>query len=131
MTAAPGLTRFSVQNPECNKIRSRVGERTLGWISSQFTPHCHSEARKVNRAFVSLESADGFASSANFCKACSFRHNHLHAPFLALVSDGGNDKYPRISAKLDVNRQLPTNGLPSMKRAHIDCLRGSPAGLGW
>jgi len=41
-----------------------------------------------------------------------FRHNHLHAPFLALVSDGGNDKYPRISAKLDIYRQLPTNGLP-------------------
>ncbi len=41
-----------------------------------------------------------------------FRHNHLHAPFLALVSDGGNDNYPRIFAKLDVNRQLPTNGLP-------------------
>jgi len=38
---------------------------------------------------------------------------------------------PEFLPKLDVNRQLPTNGLPSMKEAHIDYLRGSPAGLGW
>ena len=39
-------------------------------------------------------------------------------------------KYPRISAILDVNRPLPTNGLPSMNEAPVDRLRASPACLG-
>jgi hypothetical protein len=39
---------------------------------------------------------------------------------LGLRSNGGHDKYPRISAKLVVNRQLPTNGLPTrQKRAKV------------
>jgi hypothetical protein len=66
------LSRFSVPNPECNKIRSKVGERALGGdfitICSAFS---HSEARKVSRASSALNRVMVLPAGANFCKACS------------------------------------------------------------
>ena len=65
------LALFLVPNPECNKIRSRVGERALAGNSSQFAPHFHSEARKVSRVSVALNRVTVLPAGANFCKACS------------------------------------------------------------
>ena len=62
---------YFVQNPECNKIRGRVGEAALG---GDFITICSAflqRSEEGQQGIASLESGDGFADRGYFCKACS------------------------------------------------------------
>ena len=58
-------------NPECDKIRSTVGERALGGDFMGIYSAFYSEARKVDKASSALNWMLVLSAGANFCKACS------------------------------------------------------------
>src|SRR6266403_167850 len=55
------LNRVSAPNPECNKIRSRVGERALGGDFITIRSAFSQRGEEGEQSIVSLESGDGFA----------------------------------------------------------------------
>src|ERR1700722_19796420 len=72
--------------------------QNLDWVEARSQVIGHKAVSRIE--YSSDESAVNYRGTQG--NRFRFRHDHLHAPFLVLVSDGSNDNYPRLSATLDV-----------------------------
>jgi hypothetical protein len=63
---------YFVPNPECNKIRSRVGERALGGDFITICSAFSQRSEEGQQGIASLESDDGFAGRGEFLQSLLF-----------------------------------------------------------